>query len=54
VCGCWVSWMQTHVGASDQDAIVTAVVMSASVMSLTDVELVDRLSAALRACEREQ
>jgi hypothetical protein len=51
VCGCWVRWMQAHLSAADQDAVVTGAALSASVMSLTDPATLNRLAAALRSCE---
>jgi hypothetical protein len=51
VCGCWVRWMQRHLGPHDRDAVATGVTLSASVMSITNVALVDRLAAVLRGCE---
>jgi hypothetical protein len=51
VCGCWVRWMQRHLAPRDRDAVATGVTLSASVMSITNVALVDRLAAVLRGCE---
>ena len=50
VCGCWVSWMGKQLSPNEQAAVVTDVVLSASVMAL-DARIIDRLSAALRSCE---
>jgi hypothetical protein len=51
VCGCWVTWMGKHLGPGDRAAAVTDVVLSASVMAVTDTAVLDRLAAALRSCE---